>query len=360
GSEDPAVFNAVAKIYIDIDSDSDSNPEQFLKENNLYEPLVVGKFCEPRDPYLAYIAYAKRSHELVVITNDNSMFKQQARYFVKHCEPDLWTQVLAHDIHLQLGSAGNNANPPGKAGITQVWKQGHAACIEKSDFRLAQICGLHIIVHTELSALIQLYERQGHFEEIISLLEAGLSLERAHMGIFTELSILLSEYQPAKRFDLLRSNVVEELSWQHGLNDFYMPYRIQVQRSLVDKLAQLEEEVKERSKKEAQKERLSSLDMFINLLPSSYLYASYVSSFRLSDISLMLYPKECTNNPDPGTTCTAKLFETLPDGRSQPLKTFIYLTFEDCGLVICSRLMSSKANLYARSKYAEAQEEDAQ
>jgi clathrin heavy chain len=37
-------------------------------------------------------------------------------------------------------------------------------------------------------------------------------------------------------FDLLRSDVVEELSWQHGLNDFYMPYKIQVQRSLVTKV----------------------------------------------------------------------------------------------------------------------------
>lgn len=37
-------------------------------------------------------------------------------------------------------------------------------------------------------------------------------------------------------FDLLRADVVEELSWQHGLNDFFMPYRIQVQRSLVDKV----------------------------------------------------------------------------------------------------------------------------
>ena len=34
----------------------------------------------------------------------------------------------------------------------------------------------------ELPALIQGYERRGHFEEIISLLEAGLSLERAHVG----------------------------------------------------------------------------------------------------------------------------------------------------------------------------------
>jgi clathrin heavy chain len=40
-------------------------------------------------------------------------------------------------------------------------------------------------------------------------------------------------------FDLLRSDVVEELSWQHGLNDFYMPYKIQVQRSLVEKVSQL-------------------------------------------------------------------------------------------------------------------------
>lgn len=37
-------------------------------------------------------------------------------------------------------------------------------------------------------------------------------------------------------FDLLRSDIVEELSWQHGLNDFFMPYRIQVQRSLVEKV----------------------------------------------------------------------------------------------------------------------------
>jgi len=39
-------------------------------------------------------------------------------------------------------------------------------------------------------------------------------------------------------FDLMRSDVVEELSWRQGLNDFYMPYRIQNQRTLVDKVGQ--------------------------------------------------------------------------------------------------------------------------
>ncbi|KAF5355246.1 hypothetical protein D9758_006001 [Tetrapyrgos nigripes] len=451
GSQDPAVFNAIAKIYID----SNNNPEQFLKENNLYEPLVVGKFCEARDPYLAYIAYAKGfcDEELISITNENSMYKQQARYLVKRRQPELWATVLSgenmhrrqvidqivaaalpectdpddvsvtvkafltadlpieliellekiiiepspfsdnknlqnlllltairadkgkvvgyinklqnydygeiakiatehglfeealtiykkydqhamainstdlrfgvglakaqldglrikdsidsyikaedpsnfsevieianragkhddlvrylqmarkslrepridtelayayaktdrlHDMEDFLGMTnvadilevgekcfedelyqaakllftsinnwarlattliylGENqaaVESARKAGNTQVWKQVHTACIEKQEFRLAQICGLNIIVHAEeLGSLIAMYERHGYFEEVITLLEAGLSLERAHMGIFTELSILLSKYKPAKLMEHLK------------------------------------------------------------------------------------------------------------------------------------------------------------
>ena len=65
----------------------------------LYEPLVVGKYCEKRDPYLAYIAYAKGfcDEELIAITNDNAMFKQQARYLVKRRQLELWAMVLVPD-----------------------------------------------------------------------------------------------------------------------------------------------------------------------------------------------------------------------------------------------------------------------
>ncbi len=55
---------------------------------------MVGKFCEKRDPYLAYIVYAKG---LIAIMNDNSIFKQQARYLVKRRQLDLWLQVLVPD-----------------------------------------------------------------------------------------------------------------------------------------------------------------------------------------------------------------------------------------------------------------------
>lgn len=38
-------------------------------------------------------------------------------------------------------------------------------------------------------------------------------------------------------FDLLREDVVEELSWQHGLNDFVMPYKIQKKRTLIERVS---------------------------------------------------------------------------------------------------------------------------
>ena len=57
GSEDAAVHNALAKIY--IDSSSNLNPEKFLRENKFYESKVVGKYCEKRDPHLAFIVYER-------------------------------------------------------------------------------------------------------------------------------------------------------------------------------------------------------------------------------------------------------------------------------------------------------------
>lgn len=61
------------------------------------------------------------------------------------------------------------------------------------------MCGLHIVVHAdELEDLINYYQGRGYFEELIALLEAALGLERAHMGMFTELAILYSKYKPSK------------------------------------------------------------------------------------------------------------------------------------------------------------------
>ncbi|XP_017771564.1 PREDICTED: clathrin heavy chain [Nicrophorus vespilloides] len=86
-----------------------------------------------------------------------------------------------------------------KANSTRTWKEVCFACVDAEEFRLAQMCGLHIVVHAdELQDLINYYQDRGYFEELILLLEAALGLERAHMGMFTELAILYSKYKPAK------------------------------------------------------------------------------------------------------------------------------------------------------------------
>ncbi|KAF9319670.1 hypothetical protein BG003_008470 [Podila horticola] len=469
GSQDPEVYNAIAKIYID----SNNNPEPFLKNNAYYDSRTIGKYCEKRDPYLAFIAYERGQCdvELVEITNNNSMFKHQARYLVKRRDADLWAHVLSndnpsrrslidqvvatalpetqdpedvsitvkafmqaylpneliellekiilensafsdnsnlqnlliltaiqadkskvmdyinrltnfdapdiadhairnglfeeafviykkHEVHAsainvliehigsidrayeyaekvdtpevwsRLGKAQLDglrikesidsyirANDPNnfvevvslasradkyedlvrylqmarkesrepfiesellfayaktgrtadleeilnspnvaqvqaigdrcydekmygpakllyssisnwarlastlvhlgeyqaavdgarKANSTKVWKDVNAACIEHKEFRLAQVCGLSLVVHPEeLEELIRLYEHQGYYEQLMQLLEAGLGLERAHMGMFTELAILYARYHPDRMMEHLK------------------------------------------------------------------------------------------------------------------------------------------------------------
>jgi len=92
-----------------------------------------------------------------------------------------------------------------KANSTRTWKEVNASCVEHKEFRLAQICALHIIVNPdELEELIGGYEKYGHFDEVIQVMEAGLGLERAHMGIFTELGVLYSKYKEEKLMEHIK------------------------------------------------------------------------------------------------------------------------------------------------------------
>lgn len=71
------------------------------------------------------------------------------------------------------------------------------ACVEAKEYKIAAQAGMQIIIHPdELEDLISHYESHGVTEEMISLLETGVGLERAHVGIFTELAILYAKYHP--------------------------------------------------------------------------------------------------------------------------------------------------------------------
>jgi clathrin heavy chain len=92
-----------------------------------------------------------------------------------------------------------------KANSARTWKEVCFCCVERSEFRLAQLCGLAIVVQAdELESVIDFYVSRGHADECISLLEAGVGLERAHMGIFTELGVLYARFRSDKLAEHLR------------------------------------------------------------------------------------------------------------------------------------------------------------
>jgi clathrin heavy chain len=106
---------------------------------------------------------------------------------------------------MHLGKHQEAVDAARKANSARTWKEVNASCVKHQEFRLAQICALHIIVNPdELEELIMSYEQYGHFDEVISVMEAGLGLERAHMGIFTELGILYSKYKEDKLMEHIK------------------------------------------------------------------------------------------------------------------------------------------------------------
>lgn len=106
---------------------------------------------------------------------------------------------------VSLGEYQSAVDSARKANNTRVWKQVHEACVEKSEFRLAQLCGLNLVIHAdELQQLIKLYENKGLVDQLLELIESSLGLERAHMGMFTELTILYTKYRPESVIDHLK------------------------------------------------------------------------------------------------------------------------------------------------------------
>ena len=59
-----------------------------------------------------------------------------------------------------------------KANSVSTWKEVCLACLRANEIRLANVCGLHIIVHPDhLEDLIGHYERAGKSAELMQLME---------------------------------------------------------------------------------------------------------------------------------------------------------------------------------------------
>ena len=100
-----------------------------------------------------------------------------------------WSCLVSTLLKLRLfQSALDTAK---KANSPRTWKEVCFTCLEEDENKLAQLAGLNIIIQAdELDSVSEYYQVRGKFSELIALMEAGVGVDRAHMGIFTELSIL--------------------------------------------------------------------------------------------------------------------------------------------------------------------------
>ena len=93
------------------------------------------------------------------------------------------------------------------ANSTRTWKEVLKACVDATEFRLAQMCGLQIIMNADdIEEVVRVYEVRGYFEELLQLMESGLGLEigAGQTGIFTELGVLYSKCKPDKMMEHLK------------------------------------------------------------------------------------------------------------------------------------------------------------
>ncbi|EON64991.1 clathrin, heavy polypeptide [Coniosporium apollinis CBS 100218] len=207
-AQDPSNFNEVIEIATRAGKDEDLIKFLRMARKTLREPAIdtALAFCFARMNQLAELEDFLRSTNVadVEASGDKAYeegFHEAAKIFYSSISN--WAKLATTLVHLEDYQAAVECAR--KANSTKVWKQVNEACIAKKEFRLAQICGLNLIVHAEeLSDLVRQYERNGYFDELIALLEAGLGLERAHMGMFTELGIALSKYHPDRVMEHLR------------------------------------------------------------------------------------------------------------------------------------------------------------
>ncbi|KAJ5446271.1 Clathrin heavy chain [Penicillium cf. griseofulvum] len=207
-AEDPSNYHEVIETATHAGKDEDLVKFLRMARKTLREPAIdtALAFCFARLDQLAELEDFLRTTNVADIeaSGDKAYaegFHHAAKIFFTNISN--WAKLATTLVHLEDYQAAVECAR--KANSVKVWKQVNVACVEKKEFRLAQICGLNLIVHAEeLQSLVRQYERNGYFDELIAVLEAGLGLERAHMGMFTELGIALSKYHPDRVMEHLK------------------------------------------------------------------------------------------------------------------------------------------------------------
>ena len=79
---------------------------------------------------------------------------------------------------------------------TRTWKEVCFACVDNNEFRLAQMCGLHIVVHAdELEDLINYYQDRGKFLYLAILFNFLVKTWSEFLDIFILCNTFLLSYE---------------------------------------------------------------------------------------------------------------------------------------------------------------------
>ncbi|ROT37186.1 hypothetical protein SODALDRAFT_190859 [Sodiomyces alkalinus F11] len=207
-AEDPRNYEEVIETAVHAGKDEDLIKYLRMARKTLREPPIdtALAFCYARLDQLGELEDFLRGTNVANIEESGDKAYAEGLYEaakIFYTSISNWAKLATTLVHLNDYQAAVECAR--KANNIKVWKQVHEACVEKKEFRLAQICGLNLIIDAEqLQTLVKQYERNGYFDELISLLEQGLGLERAHMGMFTELGIALSRYHPERLMEHLK------------------------------------------------------------------------------------------------------------------------------------------------------------
>jgi len=107
--------------------------------------------------------------------------------------------------YAEMGSVELAVESAEKANNLQTWKQLIVLCFERKELDLANRCARNIISNAdEIHEIIELYEKNKLFNDVITVLQDFLGSSNAHMGAFTELAILYVKYYPEKSFDFVK------------------------------------------------------------------------------------------------------------------------------------------------------------
>jgi clathrin heavy chain len=207
-AQDPSNYNEVVETATHAGKDEDLIKYLKMARKTQREPAIdtALAFCYARLDQLPELEdFLRSTHVADVEASGDKAYEEglfeAAKIF--YTSISNWAKLATTLVH--LGDYQAAVECARRANSVRVWKQVNEACVAKKEFRLAQICGLNLIVHAEeLQDLVRQYEKEGYFEELISLLEAGLGLERAHMGMFTELGLALSKYHPERTMEHLK------------------------------------------------------------------------------------------------------------------------------------------------------------